>query len=157
MRVKSIVTLCAAVLLVACAPLHPAPGPALRAEVDAFLSNYLAAIGSRDAARIRAAYVADDRFVWMEDGRVRYRKVDDVLASLAMFPAGSAIRTELKDLAVVPVGPSGAHAWASFRTSIGEGPSGFAFGGAISFTLERHGTSWKIVGGHASSPSRRSS
>lgn len=157
MSAKPIIAMIAAALLVACAPLQqaPAPLPRVTEQVATFLNDYLSAIGSRDAAKIRAAYVEDDRFVWIEDGKVRYRKGDEVLAGLAMFPAGSTIRTELIDLTVVPIGQSAAHAWATFRTSVGEGPSGFAFGGAISFTLERHGASWKIVGGHTSSPSRR--
>jgi hypothetical protein len=133
----------------------PAPAPGVTEDVAAFLTDYLAAIGTRDATKIRAAYVADDRFVWIEDGKVRYRRADEVIAGLAMFPAGSAIRTELKDLTVVPVSQSAAHAWATFRTSVGEGVSGFTFGGAISLTLARHGASWKVVGGHTSSPGRR--
>jgi len=157
MSAQSIIAICAAALVVGCAPLQQAPAtaPVATDEVPAFLNDYLAAIGSRDSAKIRSAYVTDDRFVWIEDGKVRYRKVDEVLASLAMFPAGSVVRTELKDLTVVPVSQSAAHAWATFRTSVGEGPSGFSFGGAISFTLERQGASWKIVGGHTSSPSQR--
>lgn len=148
---------CAAVFLVACAPLPQAPASSsmLQDEVTAFLKAYSAAISSRDAARIRNSYVADDRFVWIEDGKVRYRKVDEVLAGLATFPAGSPIRTEFKDITVVPLSQSAAHAWATFRTSVGEGSTGFSFGGAISFALERQGTEWKVVGGHTSSPSRR--
>ena len=157
MSTKLIIATFSAALFVACAPLKqaPAPMPRVTEEVATFLNNYLSAIDSRDAANIRAAYVGDDRFVWIEDGKVRYRQVDEVLASLAMFPAGSAIRTELMDLTVVPISQSAAHAWATFRTSVGEGPSGFSFGGAMSLTLERDGNSWKIVGGHTSSPSRR--
>ena len=157
MKAESLVAVWATVILVACAPLQHAPtsSSGLKEEVAAFLTDYLAAIGSRDTTKIRNSYVTDDRFVWIEDGKVRYRRVDDVLASLATFPAGSAIRTELKDLTVVPVSQSAANAWATFRTSVGEGASGFSYGGAISFTLERQGTTWKIVGGHTSSPSRR--
>lgn len=157
MNTKPVIAACTAVLLVACAPLQQASptSPRPSEEVAAFLTDYLTAIAARDATKIRAAYVSDDRFVWIEDGKVRYRKVDEVLSSLAMFPAGSAIRTELKDLTVVPVSQSAAHAWATFRTTVGDGLSGFAFGGAISFTLERQSGSWRIVGGHTSSPSRR--
>jgi hypothetical protein len=157
MRASTWIAPFAAVFLIACSPLQTAPPaqPNLKGEVATFLEQYLAAISSRDAANIRNAYVNDDRFVWIEDGKVRYRQVDEVLASLAAFPAGSSIRTELADLTVVPVGESTAHAWASFRTTVGEGQRAFSFGGAISFTLERTGKSWKIVGGHTSSPSRR--
>lgn len=147
----------AAAFLVACVPLQTAPpSPSnLRDEIATALELYLAAIDSRDAVRIRNAYVTDDRFAWIEDGKVRYRQVDEVLASLASFPASSPIRTELKDLKVVPVGQSAAHAWASFKTTVGAGSRAFSFEGAISFVLERDGSSWKVVGGHTSSPSRR--
>lgn len=150
-------TLIAAVLLPACAPIQPSPTALanLQSEVAAFLDEYLAAIGARDAARIRNAYIADDRFVWIEDGQVRYRRVEDVLSSLADLPADSPIRTELTELSVVPVGQAAAHAWAAFKTTVGEGPQGFSYGGTISFVLERDASSWRVVSGHTSSPSRR--
>lgn len=157
MRTSTWAALIAALLLLACAPIQPAPpAPAsLKNEVAAFLDGYLAAIGARDAAKIRNAYIDDDRFVWIEDGKVRYRRVEDVLSSLASLPADSPIRTELTELSVVPIGQEAAHAWASFKTTVGEGPQGFSFGGAISFVLERDGSSWRVVSGHTSSPSRR--
>ena len=157
MKIGSWLALSAALSLVACTPMQPAvhAPTGLKNEVAAFLDGYLAAIASRDAAKIRKAYIADDRFVWIEDGKVRYRSVDDVLSSLAAFPADSPIRTELSDLAVVALGQGAAHAWASFKTSVGEGRGGFSFGGAISFTLERDGNSWRVVSGHTSSPARR--
>lgn len=157
MKASAWVAILTAVLLAACAPLQPAAPaqPNLKTEIAAFLDGYLSAISSRDSGRIRNAYVSDDRFVWIEDGKVRYQRVEEVLASLATFPADSPIRTELKDLTVVPVGERGAHAWASFKTTIGDGSRGFSFGGVISFTLERDGNSWRIIAGHTSSPSRR--
>ncbi len=147
----------ACLLCVSCTATVPPPASpeTVRAEVSTVLQGYLAAMGARDTATIRRSYVNDDRFVWLESGEVRYRDVDGVLASLASFPAESPITTELKDLIVVPVGESAAHAWAQFTTTVGEGPSGFSFGGAISFVLERSDDGWKVVGGHASSPNRQ--
>ena len=157
MKTSSLVALLTALALVACASIQPAlPAPTnLKSEVAAFLDGYLSAISSRDAAKIRSAYISDDRFVWIEEGKVRYRRVEDVLSSLATFPADSPIRTELNDLSVVPIGHGAAHAWASFKTTVGDGPRGFSFGGTISFTLERDANAWRIAGGHTSSPSRR--
>lgn len=155
---RSLLLVAVASWIVACAPLRPAAAPApvvSKQEVSELLTDYLAAISSRDAARIRAALVTGERLAWIEDGKVSYRSADAVIAGLAAFPAGTAIRTELADLDVVPVGVSGAHAWALFRTTVGEGAAAFSFGGAISFMLERDGDSWKIVGGHTSSPRRR--
>jgi len=124
-------------------------------EVASFLNEYLAAIDARDSDIIGRAYVDDGRFVWIEDGEVRYRSADEILANLGSFPASSAIRTELSDLVVVPLGGAGAHAWATFSTTVGTGPGSFSFGGAISFVLERENGSWKLVGGHTSSPTGR--
>lgn len=124
-------------------------------EVAGFLEDYLAAIDAGDTARISRAYVADGRFVWIEDGGVRYRSPDEILASLAAFPSESSIRTELSGLTVVPLGVSGAHAWATFTTTVGGGAGSFSFGGAISFVLEKVDGSWQLVGGHTSSPTGR--
>lgn len=144
-------------LSAACASPDPgaSSGADMANEVASFLDEYLAAIDARDSDVIGRAYLDDGRFVWIEDGEVRYRNADEILASLGTFPAGSAIRTELSDLAVVPVGGTGAHAWATFSTTVGTGPGSFSFGGAISFVLEREGGSWKLVGGHTSSPTGR--
>lgn len=43
----------------------------------------------------------------------------------------------------------------TYATTIGTAPSGFSFGGAITFVLERQDGGWKIVAGHTSSPARR--
>lgn len=157
MKLAAWAALSAASLLLACAPLTPAPPSAadLNDEVTSFLDRYLAAISARDKAAIKAAYTADDRLAWLEDGKVRYRRADDVLAGLDSLPASTQIVTKLSDLSVVQVGAQGAHAWASFQTTIGDGPRAFTFGGAISFVLEREKGSWRIVGGHTSSPTRR--
>lgn len=144
-------------LSAACTSLDPGPSSGVDTanEVASFLDAYLTAINTRDFDVIGRAYVDDGRLVWIEDGEVRYRSADAVLASLGAFPEGSAIRTELSDLVVVPLGVAGAHAWATFSTTVGTGPSSFSFGGAISFVLEREDGLWKLVGGHTSSPTGR--
>lgn len=124
----------------------------LQADVRNFLDDYMEAIGARDSVRVRAALVDDGRFAWIEDGEVRYRSADELLAGLAQLLPGSAIETELMDVTVVPFGDDGAHAWATHRTTFGEGADAFSFGGAISFVLERSGDSWVVLGGHTSSP-----
>jgi ketosteroid isomerase-like protein len=146
-------------LLAACTSPVPEAGPVSSpdpvAEVTAFLGEYLAAVDARDADAIGRAYVEDDRFIWIEDGRVRYRSAEEIMASLGALPSGSAIRTELSDVEVVPVGVSGAHAWSTFTTTVGTGPSSFSFGGAISFVLERENGRWRLAGGHTSSSTGR--
>lgn len=124
-------------------------------SVSSFLSGYLRAVEARDERAIRDSYVDSDRFAWVEDGRVRYRSADEVLAGLKAIPAATPIRTTLTDLVVVPLGGGAAHARATFATTIGIAPSAFTFGGAITFALEQQGGRWRIVAGHTSSPGRR--
>jgi hypothetical protein len=146
------------VILAGCAaPQQRAPEPAAvdTSTVSAFLTEYIKAVEARDENAIRDAYATSDRFAWLEDGKVRYRSADEVLAGLRSIPAATPIRTTLTDLVVVPVGVNAAHARATFTTTIGAPPSAFTIGGAITFVLESHTGTWKIVAGHTSSPSRR--
>lgn len=146
-----------ALFLLGCGPDEP-EGPSrdeIEAEVGAFLVRYIDAISARNADQIRGSIVGDGRFVWLEDGEVRYRALDDLLSSLDQFPSDTPIRTDLSDMAVVPLGDTSAHAWAQFRTTVGEGAGSFAFAGAISFVLERRDGSWTLVGGHTSAPRPR--
>lgn len=119
--------------------------------VAGFLDSYLLAIETRDAALLRTMYVADGRFEWIEDGEIRYRSADDVLAALASLPAEAAIRTDYDGREITPVGDGGASVSTRFRTVIGEGPAAFEFGGMMTMVLEKGPTGWRIVGGHASS------
>lgn len=154
--IKLVLAVLVAAVAGCAAPSHPAAlESAGVSAVPAFLSAYLKAIEARDEAAIRNAYVAGDRLAWIEDGKVRYRSADEVIASLRLIPASTPIRTTFSDLVVVPVGSDGAHARATFATTLGTPPSAFSFGGAITFTLERQGGAWRIVAGHTSSPSRR--
>ena len=157
MKTRTWFTLGLSALVIGCAApgLDRPPQQDTKAEVAAFLDQYLSAIEARDERKIRAAYVSDDRFTWIEDGKVRYRTATEVLTGLATIPAGTPIRTELKDLTVVVIGQSGAHAWASFSTTIGTQPRGFTFGGMISLVLEKQNDTWRLVGGHTSSPTRQ--
>jgi len=123
----------------------------LSAEVQVFLEAYMDAIAARDSAMLRAQVADSTRYVWAEDGSIRYRSVDGMLAGLGAFPADIPIETDLSELHVAGVGVDGAHAAALFETRIGAGEGAFAFGGLITFVLERADETWRIVGGHASS------
>jgi ketosteroid isomerase-like protein len=122
------------------------------AEVVSFLASYRTAIETRDSVSLRTMYVDDGRFAWIEDGDVRYRSADEVLAGLANLPSETVIRTEYGQQQVAEVGDAGALVSAVFRTEIGEGPSAFEFEGMLTVVLERGPTGWKIVGGVTSSP-----
>jgi len=124
----------------------------VRADVEAFLQAYMGAIASRDTAALRTQLAAPPRYSWAENGAVRYRSVDDVIEGLQSFPADTPIETDLSQLDVVRIGVDGAYASAAFETRVGEGAGAFAFGGLMTIALEREGQTWRIVGGHVSSP-----
>ncbi|MEQ8328878.1 MAG: nuclear transport factor 2 family protein [Longimicrobiales bacterium] len=129
---------------------------AVVADVRTALEAYQVAVDARDEEAIRAAYLPDGRFVWMEDGSVRYRSADAVLEALAAFPADVRLRTVYSGLEVVLLAPGAAHAWAGFTTTVGEGPGGYSFGGILSWVLvtDEDGR-WRIAGGHTSSTRSR--
>ena len=116
-----------------------------------FPESYLLALETRDVALLRTLCAEGGRFQWIEDGEVRCRSPDDVLAGLAALPSDAAIRTEYGDREVAPAGDSGARVSTRFRTVIGEGPGAFEFGGMMTMVLERSPSGWRIVGGHTSS------
>jgi hypothetical protein len=147
--------------IVALAACEPSPEPAgneegrgdAAAEVGAFLETYRAALESRDTLAIPDLYVDDGRFIWLEDGEVRYRSAEDVATSLASLPAGMSLRTAYDETSIHPIGAEGASATMRFRTTIGEGSSAFEFGGVMSMALERGPGGWRIVAGHTSTAS----
>lgn len=120
------------------------------AGVADFLKVYRTALDERDAAVLPTLYVDDERFEWLENGEVRYRSAEEVIASLASFPPEMRVESAYADTSVQCVGEDGAAVSMSFETTIGEGESAFAFTGAISMTLERSDEVWRIVNGHTS-------
>ena len=125
------------------------------ADVRRALEAYQVAVDARDEAAIRDAYLSDGRFVWMEDGSVRYRSASAVLEALAAFPADVPLRTVYSGLEVVLLAPGAAHAWAEFTTTVGEGPGAYSFGGILSWVLVAgEDGRWRIAGGHTSSTRR---
>lgn len=127
--------------------------PDPRVGAEEFLDAYLDAVAVRDTAALRSMYAGPDRLVWIEEGEVRYRSADEVFRSLDQFPPGASIETELEPPALAELSGGGVHAWGSFTTTVtGEGSS-YSFGGLMSVVLEpTESGSWRIVGGHVSSP-----
>ncbi len=140
--------------ILACGNIEEAPRPitdGIDDQLTRFLESYRLAIETRDTTALRAMYVDDGRFQWIEDGSVRYRSPDEVVAALGALSGDLVIHAEYDRTVIAPVGASGASASMGFRTVIGEGPSAYEFGGMISFVLEKGSTGWRIVGGHTSS------
>lgn len=137
------------------AGLSQASADSTAARVGAFLLRYVEATAEGDEDALRAMFAADDRFVWIEDGAVRYRSPDDVLQGLSAFPPESPVRTVLGEVDVAVLAGGAVHAWTPFSTTVGEEGNAFTFHGMLSFSLEPDGDSWRIVGGHTSTERER--
>ena len=124
----------------------------LEDEVSSFLEAYQTAIDSRDIDVLRTLYVGDGRFEWVEDGSVRYRSPDDVLAAFSGLPPDAPVQTEYEGRTITSVGDAGAMVSMRFHTVVGEGPSAFEFGGMMTMVLEKGQSGWHIISGHTSSP-----
>ena len=124
----------------------------LEDEVSSFLEAYQTAIDSRDIDVLRTLYVGDGRFEWVEDGSVRYRSPDDVLAAFSGLPPDAPVQTEYEGRTITSVGDAGATVSMRFHTVVGEGPSAFEFGGMMTMVLEKGQSGWHIISGHTSSP-----
>jgi len=120
----------------------------------AFVTAYVASMDSRDAAAIREAIADDGRFVWLEDGAVRYRTVESLLDGLSAFPANVRVRTALSGLTSVPLDERSSHVFGEFATSVGDREGAYRFHGVMTVILERS-DGWRVVGGHTSTGSRR--
>ncbi len=128
---------------------------AARSSVDDFLGDYNAAFAAADTALIRELYVEDGRLVWLEDGVVKYRSVEDIFSSLAALPAGSRAETRFTDPQIQVFDAKHATVSAAFATTFtNPGGEGFAFGGAISMVLERNENAWQVLSGHTSTASQ---
>lgn len=140
----------------ACAPPSAEQAPSeespddVRSAVVSTLQRYMNAVESADTTAIRALYVQDGRFHWIEDGAVRYRSVDEVLGAFSQLGGETSVR--YSNPTVVRLGQSSAHAYSEFEATVGSPPAGYSFSGLMSFLLERGPDGWLIVGGHVSSP-----
>lgn len=138
----------------------PAPGgadpaasdPVLMAEAREFLADFRSAFAAADPGKIRALYVTDDRFRWLEDGETRYSSVDDILAGLAALPPGAQMETEYGEPRIMILSSRLASVETGYASTFGD-PSagGFSFSGMTSMLLEKGDAGWKVVSGHTSS------
>lgn len=141
-----------ALALAGCAgqPVATKTPESLEAEVKAFLQRWNTAIAEGNANAVRSAYSDSPRFAWHEDGALRYRSREEIVASLASFPPGTRIATELSEITARALSPSHVHVSAAFRTRIAMPSRPFAFSGVFTATLERTADGLVFADGHTS-------
>lgn len=153
-----VAVLALAIVAAACGPggeqtLSESRSAAIEDSVGAFLATW--AEGTREGGwdRVVDRYADDPSFRWVEDGRVRYRSVEEVRAGFEDVRAAfSDARTEFTEPSIAPLAPGLAHVVTRFRTTLTreEGPE-VQFGGAMTMTVRHTGDGWKVLRGHMSS------
>ena len=136
--------------------LSPPQAEAVRQGVQATLDAYreLSAAGQWDA--LLRLYADDPHFWWVTSGTVVSRSVDEIRKYFTELPAGTRIDTTYQDTQIIPVTPGVAEVVTSFQTRLVDPKGGgFSFGGMLTMTLVQRGDGWKILSGHASSPTHR--
>ena len=136
--------------------LSQAQAAAIRQGAQATLDAYreLAAAGRWDA--LMQLYADDPGFRWVESGTVVARAGDEIRHHLKELPAGTHVENTYQDTEITPVAPGAAVVTTLFQTRLVDPKGGgYSFGGAMTLTLVQRGDGWKILSGHASSPSRR--
>lgn len=136
---------------------NPAP---LEVDVRALLDRWIQSFESRDEAAVRSVLADDERFVWLEDGEVRYQSANDVVAALASFPPGMQFSHELTSVRIVPMSDSAAWAQLGTTTVIRQGERAVSdFTGVVLILAQRDNGEWRIIAAHTSTtrPQTRSS
>lgn len=126
----------------------------VRREVEAFLSQTIKTLESRDEEAIRSLFASDDRFAWFTDGKRSYSTPEEVLAGMRSYQ-DTRFETILSDVRVVLFGTNLASANSTFVTKLTiPGTAGHTFGGVITWLVEKDPASgaWKVLQGHTSTP-----
>ncbi len=146
------------VILAACnrepGKLSAAQGAAIRDSVQATLAAYqkFSAAGQWDS--VASLYVNDASLRWVTDGQVELRSVGDLRKYMAELPAGTSIRHEYQDTEILPVVPGVASVLTEFQTTLAYPSSpAFSFGGTMTMLFVHRPAGWRILAGHASTPS----
>lgn len=132
------------------APVATASNSGVHAETLAFLDRWNAALAAQDRAAIRAAYTSSDQFQWFEDGKLRYKSADEVMAALNQFPPGTKLRTALSNVTTRALSDRLVHASADFQTQVTMPNGTFEFGGVFTMVLERTENGFVFINGHTS-------
>jgi ketosteroid isomerase-like protein len=131
---------------------------AIEDSVAGFLAAWAEGTQEGGWDRLVDRYADDPSFRWVEDGRVRYRSIEELRAGFDDVRATfSDARTEFVEPSIAPLAPGLAHVVTRFRTTLTrEDGSEVRFGGAMTMTVRHTEGGWKVLRGHMSSERPRS-
>ncbi|MEM8485209.1 MAG: nuclear transport factor 2 family protein [Bacteroidota bacterium] len=98
-------------------------------------------------------YYADDpRFVWVEDGAIKYDKKAQIKRALEGITQQGVVVSNFGLPTVWALNDTQVMVFAKFRTTVGKGSADeFTFAGAITAVMENRAEGWQFISGHTSS------
>ena len=138
--------------------LSDAHSDAIADSIRSMLTAWSEGTRQESLDRLADRYADDPRFIWVEDGRVRYRSVDAIREAVESLKTQfSSERTEFIEPSTTPLAPGVAHVATRFRTTLRrESGSEIRYGGAMTMTLIHTDEGWKMLSGHTSTQQTRS-
>lgn len=155
---------CGALLLLFVAPVavchaqdvqHAAPGVdrmTLEKNAMAAFKEYAAMVRQSKFAESIVYYADDPRFVWVEDGSIKYDRKAQIKRALEGITEQGVVVTNFGLPTVWALNDTQVMVFAKFRTVVGKGsPEEFTFAGAITAVMEERAEGWQFLSGHTSS------
>lgn len=156
--------LCAVVLLLCSLPIvacQAQDAPPAEVAVDRMALEKSAVAAFRAYAKLlreskfaeAIVYYADDpRFVWVEDGAIKYDRKDQIKRALEGITQQGVVVSNFGLPTVWALNDTQVMVFAKFRTTIGKGSADeFTFAGAITAVMENRPEGWQFISGHTSS------
>ena len=125
-------------------------------EIRKAFAEYESLLNSGNYEKLLNFYADDPRFLFMEDGQVKYsssNEIKNALDQLAQFGPGN-FEYEEPDIILLCSGV--AMLSTTFKTTFGKvGKGGFSFSGALTATLIKSDLGWQFLVGHSSTLRKR--
>ena len=135
---------------------QPAPSGTDRMTLEknamAAFKEYAAMVRQGKFAESIVYYADDPRFVWVEDGAIKYDRKAQVKRALEGLKELGVVITNFGLPTVWALNDTQVMVFAKFRTVVGKGsPEEFTFAGAITVVMEEREEGWQFLSGHTSS------
>lgn len=126
---------------------------AVKAEVEALIREWGAAGTEGRWRDLKTLYADDSDFFWVEQGAVAYADYASVVAGLDQVAATNpAIRNDVADIIVTPLGADAATFRASANISVASADFSFDFNGVFTGVAVLEEGRWRFLNGHLSKP-----
>lgn len=132
--------------------LSQAHATAMRDSVQAFLSTWSVEEGAGGWDTLVDRYAEDPDFVWVEDGQVAYRSVEEIdAAARGLESSFVSEATEFIEPSIAPLAPGIANVTTRFQTTLRRRTAtDIQYSGVMSMTVLNTEGGWKVLRGHTS-------